>query len=68
MLFERIGDPDNRLFQLPQDGPVWYLVDEPLLLELTATLNATLVDPLKTTVVQSSRSMTTWVLRKPLHP
>ena len=66
MRFERIGsDPAGRLFQLPNDGPVWYLVDEAILLHLTASLAATLVDPLKTTVVQDSRSMTTWVLRKP---
>ena len=46
------------------DGSVWYLVDEDMLLELTAELNAILVDPLKTTIVQDYRCMTTWVLRK----
>ena len=66
MAFPRVSDdPDNRLHQLPNDGPIWYLVDEPLLHRLTAALGATLVDPLKTTVVQNSRCMTTWVLRKP---
>jgi hypothetical protein len=39
-------------------------VDEPLLLTLTARLGGTLLDPLKTTVVQDQRAMTTWVLRK----
>ena len=29
----------------------------------TARLGGTLVDPLKTTVVQNARCMTTWVLR-----
>jgi len=43
-----------------------YLVDESLLLELTANLGADLVDPIKTTVVQNRRCMTTWVLRKNL--
>jgi len=46
------------------DGSVWYLVDEEMLLELTEEMNAILVDPLKTTIVQDYRCMTTWVLRK----
>jgi SAM-dependent methyltransferase len=47
------------------DGTERYLVDEPLLMQWTAELGAQLVDPIKTTVVQNLRSMTTWVLRKP---
>jgi tellurite methyltransferase len=46
------------------DGSEWYLVDEQMLLELTQTLDAVLVDPLKTTIVQDYRCMTTWVTRK----
>ncbi len=46
------------------DGSEWFLVDEDMLLELTDELNAVLVDPLKTTIVQDFRCMTTWVLRK----
>ena len=46
------------------DGSNRYLVDERMLMEWTARLGGTLVDPLKTTVVQNQRSMTTWVLRK----
>ena len=46
------------------DGSVWFLVDEAQLLRRTAALDAVLVDPLKTTVVQDFRCMTTWVLRK----
>ncbi len=45
-------------------GSEWFLVDEEMLLALTRDLNAELVDPLKTTIVQGSRCMTTWVLRK----
>jgi ubiquinone/menaquinone biosynthesis C-methylase UbiE len=41
-----------------------YLVDEALLGSITERLGAELADPLKTTVVQNQRSMTTWVLRK----
>jgi tellurite methyltransferase len=53
----------GRRFLLP-DGSERYLVD-PLLLEtLTAELGGRLADPLKTTVVQNQRSMTTWVVRK----
>ena len=60
MDFERLGD---NLFRMP-DGSKWFLVDEEMLLDLTEELNAVLVDPLKTTIVQDHRCMTTWVLRK----
>ena len=50
-------------FALP-DGSERFLVDEPRLLSLTAQLGGTLVDPLKTTVVQQQRCMTTWVVRR----
>ena len=50
-------------FLLP-DGSERYLVDEARLLRLTEQLGADWLDPLKTTVVQNQRSMTTWVLRK----
>jgi hypothetical protein len=46
------------------DGSVWFLVNEQMLIELTQKMNAILVDPLKTTIVQNHRCMTTWVLRK----
>ena len=46
------------------DGSEWFLVDEEMLLELTEEMNGVLVDPLKTTIVQDYRCMTTWVLRK----
>jgi len=49
---------------LSPDGEERYLLAESLLLELTAELAAHLVDPIKTTVVQNQRCMTTWVLRK----
>jgi tellurite methyltransferase len=53
----------GRVHQLP-DGSKRYLVDEALLLTLTRDLGGTLLDPLKTTVVQDQRCMTTWVVRK----
>jgi tellurite methyltransferase len=39
-------------------------VNEAMLMGLTQELGGKLVDPLKTTVVQRSRCMTTWVVRK----
>ncbi len=53
----------GRRFELP-DGSERYLVDEPLLMKLTQELGGRLADPLKTTVVQNQRSMTTWIVRK----
>ena len=49
---------------LSPDGVERYLVDEALLVELTHQLGGQLLDPLKTTVVQSQRCMTTWVVQK----
>jgi SAM-dependent methyltransferase len=46
------------------DGSERYLVDAELLEACTRELSGQWVDPLKTTVVQNQRSMTTWVLRK----
>jgi tellurite methyltransferase len=53
----------GRRFQSP-DGAERYLVDEPLLTLFAERLGGELADPLKTTVVQNQRAMTTWVLRK----
>jgi SAM-dependent methyltransferase len=58
--FQQIAGRRFRLL----DGSERYLVDEALLLRLTAELGGQLVDPLKTTVVQGQRCMTTWVARK----
>ena len=54
---------EGRRHLLP-DGSERYLVDEAYLLHLATTLGGQLLDPIKTTVVQNQRSMTTWVLRK----
>lgn len=56
-----------RRFALP-DGSERYLVDEALLETLTRELGGEMLDPLKTTVVQKQRSMTTWILRKEAEP
>jgi tellurite methyltransferase len=44
------------------DGSERYLVDEAMLTELTGRLGGRMADPLKTTVVQNQRAMTTWLL------
>ena len=61
---DRMTPLGGRRFLLP-DGSERFLVDQPYLLALTAELGGTLVDPLKTTVVQDQRCMTTWVVRTP---
>ena len=71
MLFCRLGSRigmnfkrlHGNIFLIP-DGSQWFLVDQEMLLSLTEEMNAVLVDPLKTTIVQDYRCMTTWVLRK----
>jgi SAM-dependent methyltransferase len=71
MLFCRLGSRIGMNFKqlrpnifLIGDGSEWFLVDEQMLLRFTEEMNAVLVDPLKTTIVQDYRCMTTWVLRK----
>ncbi len=46
------------------DGSERYLVDEAVLIARTRELGGELLDPIKTTVVQDQRCMTTWVMRK----
>lgn len=54
---------EGRWHSLP-DGTDRFLVDEAYLTRVSSDLGAGWVDPLKTTVVQGMRAMTTWVLRK----
>jgi tellurite methyltransferase len=60
---QQIRKIEGRRFLLP-DRSERYLVDEALLSKLTEELGGQMVDPLKTTVVQNQRCMTTWVVRK----
>jgi SAM-dependent methyltransferase len=57
---EHVG---GRHYILP-DGTTRYVVDEAQLMSLTHALGGDLLDPLKTTVVQHQRCMTTWVVGK----
>jgi ubiquinone/menaquinone biosynthesis C-methylase UbiE len=60
---ERVTLIAGRRFALP-DGSERYLVDEAMLMDLTARLGGRLLDPLETTVVQNQRCVTTWIVRK----
>ncbi len=71
MLFCRLGSRIGMEFEHVEghryvvgDGSVWFLVDEEMLVDVTEVLGGVMVDPLKTTVVQDYRCMTTWVVRK----
>jgi 2-polyprenyl-3-methyl-5-hydroxy-6-metoxy-1,4-benzoquinol methylase len=59
----RVQPLSDGRFLLP-DGSQRYLVDEQRLLALTEQLSGRLLDPIKTTIVQNQRCMTTWVVQK----
>jgi tellurite methyltransferase len=67
-LASNIGIADHVLslgdgrYRLP-DGSDRYLVDAAVIDEWTRQLGGQLIDPIKTTVVNAQRSMTTWVAR-----
>ncbi len=54
---------EGRRFHLP-DGSDRFLVDEAMLKKVTATIGGEFIEPIKTTVVENLRAMTTWVVRK----
>ncbi|HKP76910.1 MAG TPA: class I SAM-dependent methyltransferase [Longimicrobiaceae bacterium] len=56
--------PAGRRARLP-DGSERFIVDEAMLLTWTQRLGGRLLDPLKTTVVQGQRCMTTWCITRP---
>ncbi len=58
--FKRV---QGRRFLAP-DGAERYLVDAELLAAMAERIGGELAEPLKTTVVQNQRAMTTWVLEK----
>jgi len=59
----KVGLIDGRRYHLP-DGSERFLVDEPMLLRVTDELGGEFLEPIKTTIVQNLRAMTTWCLRK----
>lgn len=60
----RVQPLEGRWYLLP-DGSRRFLVDAGMLRTATGRLGGTWLDPLKTTLVEDLRAMTTWVLRKP---
>ncbi len=75
MLFCRLGSTIGMAFEHLRgnvfrvcDGQEWFLVNEAMLMAMTRAMGGELIDPLKTTVVQGSRCMTTWVVRKTASP
>jgi SAM-dependent methyltransferase len=54
---------EGRRYRLP-DGSDRFLVDAEMLHRVTAALGGEFLEPIKTTVVENMRAMTTWVLRK----
>jgi tellurite methyltransferase len=61
-LEDRIGAAGRRV-RLP-DGSDRFIVDERMLMAWTARAGGRLLDPIKTTVVQGQRCMTTWCVHK----
>ena len=57
---ERVVPTGSGRYLLP-DGSERYLVSEQQLVQLTNELGGTLVDPIKSTIVQDMRCMATWV-------
>lgn len=54
---------DGRRYRLP-DGSDRFLVDEAMLHRVTTALGGEFIEPIKTTVVENMRAMTTWVVKK----
>ncbi len=54
---------EGRRYHLP-DGSDRFLVDEAMLQRVTTELGGEFLEPIKTTVVESMRAMTTWVVKK----
>ena len=54
---------EGRRYHLP-DGSDRFLVDEAMLRSVTVSLGGEFIEPIKTTIVENLRAMTTWVLRK----
>jgi len=54
---------EGRRYHLP-DGSDRFLVDQDMLRRVTASLGGEFIEPIKTTIVENLRAMTTWVVRK----
>lgn len=62
-IVDRVRPLGDGRYLLP-DGSARFLADERMLMDATARFGGHLLDPLKTTLVQDQRAMTTWTVRK----
>jgi len=60
---DRVRLVEGRRYHLP-DGSDRFLVDAAMLQRVTGALGGDFIEPIKTTVVENMRAMTTWVVRK----
>ena len=60
---DRVTLIEGRSYHLP-DGSDRFLVDEVMLHRVTSELGGEFIEPIKTTVVENLRAMTTWVIRR----
>lgn len=60
---DQVRQIEGRRYRLP-DGSDRFLVDEAMLHRVTASLSGEFIEPIKTTVVENMRAMTTWVTRR----
>ena len=60
---DKIQQIERRRFHLP-DGSDRFLVDEAMLRRVTTAVGGEFIEPIKTTVVENLRAMTTWVVKK----
>lgn len=59
----KLQQVEGRFYRMSH-GPVWFLADEKLVVELEKELGFARLEPLKTVLVEQERTMTTWVVRK----
>lgn len=64
---ERLIPMSNGRFMMP-DGSERFIVDEQILRDVTASVGAHFIEPIKTTNVENLRCMTTWVIVKDAVP
>ena len=60
---DQVRSIEGKRYRLP-DGSDRFLVDAQMLHRVSDELGGAFLEPIKTTVVENMRSMTTWVLRK----
>ncbi|WP_299700837.1 bifunctional 2-polyprenyl-6-hydroxyphenol methylase/3-demethylubiquinol 3-O-methyltransferase UbiG [uncultured Pontibacter sp.] len=62
-LENKLQQVDGRFYRMSH-GPVWFLANEKLVVELEKELRLERLEPLKTVLVEQERAMTTWIVKK----